>query len=158
MKKKIFLGIVLLLLIIQLKSVDKTNPPIIQGQDFFSNVMAPIEIKTTIKNACYDCHSHESKYPWYFNVAPISWWTKAHINGARENLNFSVWSTYNAKKRNHKLEEIADEIKDKKMPLKSYTWVHQEAKLNTKERETLIRFFTALSEKDYSNEEEYDNN
>ena len=68
MKKKILYGFIALLIIIQFFRIDKTNPEIIAENDFIIANKAPEEIATLLKNSCYDCHSNESKYPWYSNI------------------------------------------------------------------------------------------
>ena len=104
MKKKILYGLIIILIIIQFFRIDKTNPVVNSADDFIELTNPPKEIATILVSSCYDCHSNESTYPWYSNVAPVSWWVKHHINEAREELNFSKWSTYNTKKKDHKLE------------------------------------------------------
>ncbi len=92
--KKIVIGIVVIFLGIQFFRIDKTNPPINEEMDFIKMTNPPIKVGTILKTSCYDCHSNESSYPWYTNVAPFSWWVKHHINEGRENLNFSDLGTY----------------------------------------------------------------
>ena len=140
MKKKILYGFIALLILIQLVRIDKTNPEIIAKNDFIIATQSPEEIATLLKSSCYDCHSNESKYPWYTNVAPISWWVKDHINEAREELNFSEWGTFDAKRKDHKLEEAIEELEEGEMPLKSYTIIHGEAKLTAEQKTQLINW------------------
>ncbi|MEM9546898.1 MAG: heme-binding domain-containing protein, partial [Bacteroidota bacterium] len=113
------LGVVFLL--IQFIRIDKTNPPIVEGQDLFAIHNAPAAIKSKIVDACYDCHAHTTKYPWYTNIAPFSWWIKGHIDNGRRHLNFSVWGGYDAKTKGHKLEECIEYVENAWMPLGSYT-------------------------------------
>lgn len=143
MIKRIIIGLVALLVIIQFFRIDKTNPAIVQENDFISQLNPPENIKQLLKTSCYDCHSDESTYPWYTNVAPISWWVKQHINEAREELNFSEWGTFTAKRKKHKLEEIYEEVGEGEMPLKSYLIVHSEAKLTTEQKNELVAWFKA---------------
>jgi hypothetical protein len=74
-------------------------------------------------------------------VAPISWWIGNHINEGREHLNFSEWTSYDSKKQKHKLEESIEMIKKDEMPMKSFTWLHPEARLNDEQKQELIGFF-----------------
>lgn len=144
MKKKIFLGLVLIFVIIQFFRIDKINPPVIQEQDFITVTAPPQEIAEMIKTSCYDCHSFESTYLWYSNIAPVSWWLKHHVDEAREELNFSEWGTYTAKRKDHKLEECTEEIEEGEMPLKPYLWTHGDAKLTKEDRQKLIDWFKYL--------------
>ncbi|HWZ22893.1 MAG TPA: heme-binding domain-containing protein [Cytophagaceae bacterium] len=148
MKKKIIIGIVSGLLLIQLFRIDKKNPPIQNGMDFLTITNAPIKIGTIIKTSCYDCHSNETSYPWYTNVAPISWWTKHHINEGRHELNFSEWGKYNTKRVNHKLDKCIELVEEGEMPMSSYTLIHKNAALNEEQKRLLIEWFGTLRNSD----------
>lgn len=139
--KRILLGLAVALVVIQFFRIDKTNPPVEATQDFL-NIAAPsAEIATLIKDACYDCHSHETKYPWYSNVAPISWMVAHHIEEGREHLNFSKWGTFSAKKRAHKIEECYEEVEKGEMPMYAYVLLHSEAKMTDEQKSALIAWF-----------------
>lgn len=147
LKRKYILPILgVIFLLIQFIRIDKTNPPIDPNLDFLAAVNPPDVIGKRIKNACYDCHSHHTEYPWYTNVAPLSWWIKGHINGGRKHLNFSTWTTYEKGKQEHKIEECVEMLEKKWMPLFSYTWLHPEAKMTDYEREEMIAYFKSLHE------------
>lgn len=143
-RKHIFpiLGVVFIL--IQFFRIDKTNPPIDPNLDFVATMKPPAAISEQIKAACYDCHSHESKYPWYTNVAPVSWWIKGHINNGRKHLNFSQWAEYEKGKQDHKLEECIDMVDKNWMPLFTYKWLHPESKMTDTERAELIAYFKSI--------------
>ena len=96
------------------------------------------EVKMLLKSSCYDCHSNDTEYPWYSNIAPVSYWLAEHIEHGKEELNFSDWENYSAKKKDHKLEELVEEVEEGEMPLNSYTWAHKEAQLTPEQREALI--------------------
>lgn len=141
MKKKIFIGLIVLLVIAQFFRIDKTNPPVVAANDILNSSSAPDNIKSMMKAACYDCHSNETKYPWYMDIAPISWWTKGHVNNARGSLNYSEWTGYSAEAKKHKLEESALKVRKKWMPISSYLIAHPEARISEEERETLAKWF-----------------
>lgn len=141
MKKKILYGLLIIFIIIQFFRIDKTNPAVNPADDFIERTNPPKEIAAMLKASCYDCHSNESTYPWYSNVAPVSWWVKQHIDEAREELNFSMWSTYSLKKQDHKLEEMAEEVEEGEMPLKPYPLTHPEAQLSAEQKEELEHWF-----------------
>jgi hypothetical protein len=141
MKKKILIGVVIVLVGIQFIRIDKTNPPVDASKDFMTITDPPEEVEKLIRTSCYDCHSNESTYPWYSNIAPVSWWVKDHINEAREELNFSEWGTYEWKRTDHKLEECAEEVDEVEMPLKSYLIAHSEARLSDEDRAKLVDWF-----------------
>ena len=143
MKNKIIIGVVGLVILIQFFGIDKVNPQADDSQDFIIQSNPPTEVANLIKTSCYDCHSNETKYPWYSNVTPVSWWVKHHIDEAREELNFSEWGTYKLKRKDHKLEESIEEIEHGEMPLKSYLWTHGDAKLNDAQKEQVISWMKA---------------
>lgn len=140
-KRRILYILIAALVLIQFSRIDKTNPPVDAKLDFINMTNPPVEVAATLKNACYDCHSHETAYPWYTNVAPLSWWIKGHINGGLKHLNLSTWGNYDAKKKEHKMDEAIEYVEKKWMPLSSYTWLHPEAKLTDDQRTELIGFF-----------------
>lgn len=96
------------------------------------------ELKAILNTACYDCHSDNTEYPWYNNIAPVSYWLADHIEDGKKHLNFSDWQNYDAKKKDHKLEELIEEVKEGEMPLKEYTWTHGDAKLTQEQISALV--------------------
>ncbi len=140
MKKKIGIGIVVLLVIMQFFRIDKSVPEHNSNDDILVMNPASEHVGQLVKAACYDCHSYETKYPWYTNVAPLSFWIKGHIKAGRQKLNFAEWASYSEDKRNHKLEESIEEMMDNHMPLKSYTWLHPEAKLGDKDKKDIAEW------------------
>jgi len=148
MKKKWYLIIlVFILLMIQFIRIDKTNPAVDPAKDFITINNPPLEIAKVIKSSCYDCHSNETTYPWYSNIAPVSWYLKNHINEARKRVNFSEWADYPTNKALKKLEACADDIIEGEMPLSSYTLMHSSASLNSGQIKTLSEWFKKESEK-----------
>lgn len=162
MVKKILLGLAVVFVILQFFRIDKENPAADPSLDFMTLTNPPAEVATILKTACYDCHSHKTEYPWYTNVAPLSWWIADHINHGRGELNFSEWANYSYKRADHKLEEGVEMVEDHEMPLPSYTWAHGDARLSDEQRELLIDWFSDLrsemkeahEEGDSENEEE----
>ncbi|MEL6810763.1 MAG: heme-binding domain-containing protein [Bacteroidota bacterium] len=98
------------------------------------------EIKGILKNNCYDCHSNQTEYPWYAEIAPISYWLDDHVRHGKGDFNMSKWAEYSVKKRDHKLEELIEEVEEGEMPLNSYTWMH--GNLSEEDKETLIQWAT----------------
>lgn len=145
-KKNILKVIVALLVIIQFFTIDKTTTPVDTTKDFISVTQPPAKVAEIIKTSCYDCHSNQTNYPWYTNVAPVSWWVGHHIEEGKEHLNFSKWADYSEKKADHKLEEFYEEVEEGEMPLESYTIVHGEAKLSQEDKELLISWVKSLRE------------
>ena len=94
----------------------------------------PDDVTIILKKACYDCHSNNTRYPWYANIQPVAWWLASHINDGKKELNLSEFANYNLRRQYRKMEEVIDEVKEGKMPLNSYTWTHKDAKLTTEEK------------------------
>ena len=112
--------------------IDKKNPPVI------SDIPADSSVKSILKQSCYDCHSNETKWPWYSNVAPVSWLISNDVNDARKHLNFSEWGSYNAEKQLSKLDDIRDQIRQGDMPLWYYSLMHPSARIKQNEREKIV--------------------
>jgi hypothetical protein len=141
--KNIAVFLVFLLLTIQSIRIDKTTDPVNPATDFIALTSANSEVANSLKIACYDCHSNQPTYPWYTNIAPVSWWIKHHIDEGSHHLNFSIWGTYKEKRKNHKLDECIEMIEEGEMPMSSYTIMHSEAKLTDAQKLQLVEFFKA---------------
>ena len=142
--KKIVFWILGVFVAIQLIPIDRTNKPVDKTQNFVDVIKPPKEVAQILKNACYDCHSNEVKYPKYAYVAPISWSVKHHINEGKKNVNFSDWMTYNKDQKDHILDEVIETIERKEMPFKGYIPMHPEANLTDAQRKILIDYFKGL--------------
>ncbi len=136
-----FLVLLLIAVVAQFLPVDRSAPAVDPSQDFVSVTDPPAQLGQLIKDACYDCHSYETQYPWYSYIAPVAQWLQGHIDEGRQHLNFSIWTTYNAKRMDRKLKEAIHEVKEKGMPLNSFTWVHSEARLSDVQRAELTDWF-----------------
>ncbi len=125
-RKKRLLGFLIFLALIQFIRPSKVDiPPAENRIDFITAADVPDDIAPVIKKSCYDCHSNQPTYPWYFGITPVNWFLNNHIKGGLKKLNFSEWSTLTVKERNHKLEEVCEVLVDHEMPIKSYTWLHE---------------------------------
>lgn len=148
MKKKIItyilLALALFLILAQFKRIDKSLPSSVDGEDFVQLEQPDAHITSLIKEACYDCHSNETRYPWYADLAPVSWWLQGHVTHGREHLNFSTWAQYSEKKKAHKLEECVEVIEGKEMPMFSYLITHRKARISKEERKELAAYFGGL--------------
>ncbi len=144
--KKISLILAITLLFIQSFRIDKSTKPVDASKDLISLTIPNAEVTQLLKTACYDCHSNQPTFPWYTNIAPVSWWIKHHIDEGSHHLNFSEWGTYELKRKNHKLDECVEMLEKYEMPMSSYTWMHQEAKLTDAQRLLLAEWFKGLKE------------
>jgi hypothetical protein len=95
------------------------------------------KVGNTVARACGNCHSNQTTLPWYGQIAPVSWWIESHVRHGREALNFSDWTMYPAGVRRNELESICGVISNGRMPPKSYTALHPEARLGDQDKTTL---------------------
>lgn len=127
-----------ILLLMQVIQVEKTNPV----SDSSLEMKAPKEIKELLVNACYDCHSNQTVWPWYSSIAPASWIINGHVEDGRRSLNFEEWESYTEKEKTKHLKEIYRSVYAS-MPPKDYIRMHDKADLSKEERE-LIRVWTGV--------------
>jgi hypothetical protein len=138
------IGLGAVLLLMQFVRIDRSVPEVDPAADFLTMTNAPAEMASLIRAACYDCHSYETQYPWYANIAPASLLMANHIAEGREHLNFSDWASYPAGKQAHKLEECAEEVAEGHMPEQSYTWMHAEARLDEVQQQAMAQWFNGM--------------
>jgi Haem-binding domain len=122
------------LLAAQLVPSERANPPS-QGK-----LSAPPEIESTLKRACYDCHSNETRWPWYSRIAPLSWFISRHVMLGRKEINFSAWGSYYPVTRRRKLEWMGRALREEQMPPWSYRLMHPGARLTEADRAALERW------------------
>jgi hypothetical protein len=118
----------------QLIRPDTGNPPVNPVRSLWNDHGVDPRVADILRRACSDCHSHETKWPWYARISPLSWVMARHVEQGRAKLNFSDWSTASA----DQLEEIFDSIDKKKMPLPSYLLMHSDARLSQADREIVM--------------------
>jgi len=136
--KRFFILALIALVVIQFIRPDKNKGGYDSLDGFLAETKPTQEVQAILKSSCYDCHSNQTVYPWYAEVAPISFWLDEHIEHGREELNFADWATYSPKRKDHKLEEVIEMVEDKEMPLDSYTWIHKDAILDETQTTALI--------------------
>lgn len=144
MIKKILLVLLAVFLVMQVirpkldnKSGDVTN-------SIATITSIPGETDQLLKSSCYDCHSNTTVYPWYAHIQPVGWWLDDHVNEGKKELNFDEFTTYSLRRQYHKLEEVVEMVKEKEMPLNSYTWIHKDADLTPEQRQQLISWADKL--------------
>ena len=128
--KRLSLGLLVVLAGMQLFRPDRTNPPVTAAQTVQATASVPADVDAVLKRACYDCHSSETRWPWYSAVVPMAWGVTDHVTEGRAEMNFSEWGTYPARKRAALLEKMCDEVREGRMPLKQYLWLHRDAALS----------------------------
>lgn len=117
---------------IQFVPVDRTNPPV------RTTIEAPDDVERILRQACWDCHSNETEWPWYAHVAPVSWLVTGDVQEARGEMNLTEWPADDPEEVQDLVEEIGEEVEEDGMPLKSYRWMHSEGRLSPEEKRVLI--------------------
>jgi hypothetical protein len=117
---------------IQFVPVDRTNPAPV------SPVVAPPAVVALLDRACFDCHSHRTRWPWYSRVAPVAWWVAQHVEEGRGDLNFDVWPVFDAVERELVLRDIEQQLVKGEMPPASYEFAHPAARLSPAEMDVLL--------------------
>jgi hypothetical protein len=107
-----------------------TNPPTL-GEPTWDSPRT----KELFDQACADCHSHETSYPWYANIAPISWLVAHDVEDGRKHFNISTWG----QQAKNKGDEAHEEVSEGDMPMLIYTWLHSKAQLSANEKEELTK-------------------
>jgi len=123
--KKTIIALVILVAGMQLIPVKRTNPGVVSDFD------GPAAVKAILQRSCYECHSNETRWPWYSYVAPVSWLVAHDVKEGREHLNFSNWAPLKAIIYIH--QEIYAEVSEGKMPLKAYLLAHPDAAVSPEE-------------------------
>ncbi len=122
---------------IQFWRPDRTNASIDPKNTLEAHLEVPQNVSAILERSCNDCHSDKTVWPWYSNVAPMSWGVADHVHEGRKELNFSVWGTYKDRRKNHKLKEVCEQVEKREMPHNQYLWLHSEATLTDSDVKTL---------------------
>ncbi len=136
--KKILLVILVVIIAIQFIQPARNKRGQLLPTDISKVYNIPDQVQSVLKNACYDCHSNNTNYPWYSNIQPGGWWLASHIRRGKEELNFSEFGDYSSRKQKSKLNSISKTVEDRTMPFPSYTLIHKNARLTKDEKATLI--------------------
>lgn len=142
--KKIALVLLVLFVVIQFIRPKKNTNKEMTQQHIFNMYPSAENVKTLVGNACNDCHSNNTNYPWYAEVQPIAWWLNDHVQEGKKHFNISEFGAYSLRKQYHKLEEVVDEVKEKKMPLENYTWMHKNSKITDEQRTIIASWATTI--------------
>ena len=112
---------------------DHTNPPVTGEPPWDSPETRAMAVTT-----CFDCHSNETEWPWYSNIAPFSWLLQRHVDEGRETLNFSEWGS-----AEQESDEIVESVRDGEMPTWDYELIHADARLSDADRAAFLEGLTA---------------
>lgn len=137
MIKKLLAVIAALFVLAQLVRPARVNPTVDPAKTLQATARVTPEVAAILDRACRDCHSSETRWPWYSQVAPVSWLVANHVDDGRRHLSFSRWADYDLPKRLDKLDEMCKEVREGTMPDSTYLLLHAEARLMDADKETL---------------------
>jgi hypothetical protein len=122
--------------LIQMIPASIGNPPITQ------DIAAPPQVESILRRGCYDCHSNETRWPWYAHLAPVSWLVTRDVNRGRNRINFSHWDKYSDDPETviRKLQNIDKFTRNGTMPLWYYLPRHSDARLSDADREVITKW------------------
>lgn len=132
--KRIALLCAICFLTIQTIRPARTNPSTDSSETLAATLHPPSDVSTLLQRGCSDCHTNNTAWPWYTNVAPVSWWTVHHVNEGRASVSFSDWGGYDRSAQDRKLSAACTRLEKHDMPLPSYLLMHPEARLTDAER------------------------
>lgn len=138
MIKKILLVLLLALIVIQFIHPKKNKTDAPQPNYIGNKFPVPQDVNAILVKACNDCHSNNTRYPWYSKLQPVHWWLDKHIRNGKRHLNYDEYTNKSAFDQYHKMDETIEMVEDGAMPLNSYTWTHKDAKLTADEKAKLI--------------------
>ncbi|MGB2869239.1 MAG: heme-binding domain-containing protein [Bacteroidota bacterium] len=130
----------------QLFRPEQTNPVSDPKNSILSDTTIPPSILATLKRSCFDCHSNETRWPWYCAITPVNYLLARDVSAGRKRVNFSDWGTYKPGRRLSVLDEIYDQVSHKEMPLPIYLPMHPEAKLTDQEVKAILDWSEAAQE------------
>jgi hypothetical protein len=119
-----------------------TTPDAVKN-DISAVMHVPADVQLILQTSCYDCHSNNSKYPWYANVQPVAWWLNHHIEEGKHEINFNEFATYRIRRQYRKMQEIVEQVQEGEMPMSSYTLIHGDATLNEAQKSSVINWAKA---------------
>jgi len=131
------IGLGVLIIGIQFARPVRTNPAVDESQTIFARTQMTPQVASILNRSCTDCHSNKTVWPWYSNVAPVSWFVTGHVDNGRKTMNLSEWGKLDHDRQDRRLRQICDEVQDGAMPLNSYTPLHPGSKLSQADIKTL---------------------
>ena len=137
--------VVAIVLVIQVIPVERNVSTVPPGQSFEKTEKVPANVAAILKVSCYDCHSNNSRYPWYSELQPGAWFMAQHIKKGKEELNFDEFNNYSKRRKKAKIKSIISQIEKDEMPLKSYRMMHENARLSADEKKELLDFFNTIN-------------
>jgi hypothetical protein len=142
--KRFFLILLLAFVVLQFFRSKKNTSEKPSENDITKTYAVPTNVMASLKTSCYDCHSNNTKYPWYNNIQPVAWWLADHIEEGKKEINFNEFAAYSPRRQYRKFKEINDQLEEDEMPLKSYTIIHGDAKLSKEQKVEIYNWTNAM--------------
>lgn len=133
--------VVAIVLVIQVIPVERNVSTVPPGQSFEKTEKVPANVAAILKVSCYDCHSNNTRYPWYSELQPGAYFMAQHIKEGKEELNLDEFNNYSKRRKKAKIKSIISQIEKEEMPLKSYLLLHPDAGLTPNKKKVLLQFF-----------------
>ena len=137
LNKNILLALLIVFIAIQFIQPAHNISGQVLPTDIPKTVNVPDKVLAIFKNSCYDCHSNNTRYPWYVYIQPMGWMMARHIKNGKDNLDFSDFGSYSQRKQANKLRAIETSIKEGSMPLSSYNIMHTDARLSAEDKKLI---------------------
>ncbi len=137
MLKRILLIVLIILLAIQFIRPAKNIHPGVQPNDISTVYPVPADVDTILIHACKDCHSNNTRYPWYNNLQPVAWFLDSHVRDGKKSFNLNEFATFPVWRQYDKISEVKKQIDEGDMPLSSYTLIHKDAILTEGQKNTI---------------------
>src|ERR1700674_4569073 len=135
--RRLLLGLVILLAVIQLIRPARTNPPVNPGRTIDAHLAIDPGVAAVFERACKDCHTYRTDWPWYSSVAPVSWLVTHDVNGGRGKMNMSEWSGYDSEEAHTLLNHMCSEVSGGGMPIFAYKIIHRNAVLSDADKKAI---------------------
>jgi len=141
--KRVFLVLAVIFILIQFirpaRNIAEVNP----AYEITAAIAVPNDVQDIIRISCYDCHSNNTRYPWYVNIQPAAWFMNSHIKEGKRTLNFSEFAKYPLRRQYRRLSDIIENVNYGEMPLPSYLLIHTDAKLSSEQKDKLVKWANA---------------
>jgi len=125
---------------------ERGNPPVDSSRTIFASEALPAKVEMVLRRSCQDCHSNQTRWPWYSYVAPMSWIVAHDVHAARRQMNFSEWAGYSEKKREERLNGICEQVVNGDMPEGKYALIHRRARISADERAAICQWVEHLQQ------------
>ena len=137
MIKKILLILLIVFIVIQFIKPQKNIHAGPEPNDISALYAMPADVDSILTVACKDCHSNNTRYPWYNNMQPVAWFLANHVKDGMHSFNLNEFATYPIWRQYDKISEVKKQIDKGDMPLSSYTWIHKDAILTDAQKNTI---------------------